>query len=807
MGSKWLETFPFVVQQQAAVEPLMELYPSLNAYDVDADWQTFSEQHIHHDVFKNLREFRQSRLALIAQLDCYLSTAEHGLAMLKTSQLADCLVQHALTSAEQYMVERYGRVFDESNEPVTFAVLALGKLGTNELNYSSDIDLVFVCSGDGQSDGKRSLEATRYFEKLGRRLIKLLDQFTADGRVYRVDMRLRPFGSAAPLVCTDAALQHYIITEGREWERFAWMRARFVAGHAKLSASVLASVNPFIYRKHLDYSVFDSLAKIKRDMALSAKDHQHDLKLGAGGIREIEFIVQSLQVTFGGRLPELQGVSIEPQFDLLMQYKKIQKDNAQGLKSAWLFMRRLENLCQIINDEQTHVTPRDSGQLLAMANLMGLASWKSCEQQWQVHQKLVQKLFNALFVADEPQQHLPDEVVRWIKRSMEVHFTQKMTQDRADHMQKLLERAAQLDEIDVLEDRLIPILKAIMRRPSYVLMLLQEKSLLPSLLKLIKQNEYFVKTWVQHPALLELLFEPELLPKSVDRSCFEQAWQKIIVSKSDEEEWMEAVRFFKHKQQFRLIQTALTLGFSGQYLRDGFSVLADFFIALVVEKGWQETSDRLGLCGLQAEQMMVLAYGSLGMRHMGLHSDVDLVFVVDADELNADQLMFLQRWAKRISHHLMVKMYHGVLYDLDLQLRPNGNAGALVTSRKEFESYQCSEAWVWEHAALIKARLLGQNETQQLWFKKLKFKVLCDPKRSPDAVRQAMREMAEKLTQFGSVNHHDDLQFLEQILLSLPEHPDLLEAVNYRELLSKGVECSVINQSLADSLLNQKSPI
>lgn len=807
MDGKWLDAFPFLAQQKEAVEPLLSLYPSLERYDVHEDWQAFADQYRHRDEFQKLRLFRQSRLAFIAQSDCFLSTASHGQAMLKTSQLADCLVQQALIYAEQHMVERFGQVYDDDKQVVPFAVLALGKLGTNELNYSSDIDLVLICGGDGESDGKRKLDGARYFERLGRLLIKLLDQFTAAGRVYRVDMRLRPFGSAAPLVCTAAALQNYIITEGREWERFAWMRARLVAGNERLSQSVLASVNPFIYRKHLDYSVFDSLAKIKRDMALSAQDHLHDLKLGAGGIREIEFIIQSLQVTFGGRLPALQGVSIEPQFDLLKDFKKIKPNNANELKNAWLFMRRLENFCQIINDEQIHVLPDNQNQLQAIAVLMGFDNWSLCEAQWQIHQQLVQKLFSALFVADVVQKHLPDELVRWIKNAMESHFAQKMTQDRADQMQKLLERAAQLADIKTLEQHLLPILKAIMRRPSYVLMLLQEKRLLPALLSLVNQNDYFVKAWVQHPALLELLFEPELLPESIDISCFDAEWQKLNTKRMDEEQWMEAVRFFKHKQQFRLVQTALTLGMSDQYLRNGFSLLAEFFVGLVVKKGWQETFKRLGACGLAAEQMMVLAYGSLGVAYLGLHSDLDLVFVVDVDELNADQLMFLQRWAKRISHHLMVKMFHGVLYDLDLQLRPNGNAGALVTSRKEFESYQSKEAWIWEHAALIKARLLGPNKAQLSWFNQLKKRVLCDHKKPVAGVKKSMQEMAEKLSQFGSVNHHDDLKFLELILLALPDHPELLDFKNYGDLMSKSVALSVIPDSMATALLNQKSPI
>ena len=212
MDASRLDAFPFLAQQQDVVAPLLAAYPSLQQYDVAADWLVFNNQHAVSDIFQKLRLFRQSRLAYIAQCDFVEATEHHGLAMLRTSQLADHLLHLALESAYQGLVSRFGQVVDESGGRVPFAVLALGKLGTNELNYSSDVDLVFVCGGDGVSDGPRSLDATRYFERLGRQLIKLLDQFTATGRVYRVDMRLRPFGSAAPLVCTATALQHYIIT-------------------------------------------------------------------------------------------------------------------------------------------------------------------------------------------------------------------------------------------------------------------------------------------------------------------------------------------------------------------------------------------------------------------------------------------------------------------------------------------------------------------------------------------------------------------------------------------------------------------
>lgn len=791
-------TFPFVDRWLPDVGVIQKRWPNLAQYNPCADWHQYQQDNPNQSIYHCLRNFRQSRLAYLAVQDALLD--DHLLTLNQVTQLADCLLQQALHHAENQIQQRMGVMRDKGGHKVPFAVFALGKMGTGELNYSSDIDLVFVSGGQGRSDGQRSVDSGRYFEKLGRLLIQLLDEVTDKGRVYRVDMRLRPFGTAAPLVCTSAALQNYIITEGRAWERFAWMRARFVAGDESLAADIQNTINPFIYRRHLDFSVFDSLARVKREMQAVAQNHVDDIKLGEGGIREIEFIVQSLQVTFGGRHTELQGAAIAPQFKALEARGQLSSADAEKLMSAWLFLRRLENLCQLVNDQQTHLPPDDQDVLSVMAKIMGMGDWQTCKDTWRQHRQEVSHQFKKLFSNNESDQALSSEQLLWVDEQVRLHIENKVSQDKEDQLRQLLERASTLASLDELDQQFVPIVLAILRRPSYVLMLNQESSLLPRLLKLTQKSTYFTDTIKKQPALMEQLFEPEVLPQVNDVEWYISQWQ---TNTDEEEQWLEAIRFFKQRQQFTLMAQR---SHDVAALRQGFSDLAESLVHHVVAQGWRDVVARKGDVGLVVADMVVIAYGSLGVKHMSLTSDLDLVLVIDVDELSADQRVFAQRWGKRINHLLTVRTYHGVLYDLDLQLRPNGNSGALVTSRKEFASYQKSQAWVWEHAALIKARLLNGQSAQRAWFYQLKKYILtrdCDEKK----VLQAMKKMSEKLDQFGHKNHEIELSFLTTLMLGFSKNPELLQFDNYVQLVEKAVQCQLIEKDQGHSLLALKSPI
>lgn len=803
----WQKSFPFLLSQQPTLGELLEKYPRLTDFDLSQDWLLFEQQHPQFDIFKKLRIYRKTRLALIASLDDVGCGLSHLWAMHATTALATMMVQQAYRFCEQELKTKYGQVINTKGQPVGLQVFALGKLGTGELNYSSDLDLVFVYEQDGLSNGSRQLEAQPYFERFGRRLIQLLDQFTADGQVYRIDMRLRPFGSAAPIVCSNDALSQYIINEGRAWERFAWMRSHTIAGNPLSGAAMLQEIKPFIYRKHLDYSVFESLARIKREMSADLANHQANLKLGEGGIREIEFIVQSLQVTFGGRIERLQGRAIFPQFQQLKERRKMSAEHANALQDAWLFLRKLENLCQLQNDQQTHKLPEDAQDLQQFALLMGFDCWTDCHRQLEIHRRLVHRLFNDLFNQEQvAQPTLNSAQVVAIKHIIQQHFQTRIPQIHVDKVQQLLERAWVLsDDEQLCQQRLLPILKSMSKRPSYLLMLIQEQSLLPKLLKLLQKSEYFGTTISLYPALLELFFEPENIVTAVDRQWLQQQWTTHKKwDDLDAEQWAENIRFFKQKIMFKLIQAHLQQQLCEHGLRLSFCSLAEFLLFKVLPKTHRETLTKHPQSGIKTSHLQVIAYGSLGVKNMHQDSDLDIVFIVNLPQISSAQRHFLQRWIKRTINQLSTTMYHGSLYQIDLQLRPNGNSGAMVTTIDEFTRYQRQQAWLWEHAALIKARLL--HSPTDNWFNDLRIELLCRPK-TTSQITQAFEKIEQKMQQLGKSNHHQELKLLKKILQLTPQKPDLIQIEDYSELIEKAQREQLLNASEAKSLLAAKQHI
>lgn len=807
IASQWQQAFPFLSCLQADINRLLEKYPQQSDLNLSQDWQWFEQQNKSLDVFKKLRIYRKTRLALIASLDELGCGSSHLWAMHRTSELAILMVQQAYRYCRKELNKKYGQVISPEGYPVSLQVFALGKLGTGELNYSSDLDLVFVYEHGGLSNGSRTLEAQPYFERFGRRLIQLLDQFTADGQVYRIDMRLRPFGSASPIVCSNEALSQYIINEGREWERFAWMRSHTVAGNIASGRAMLQEIKPFIYRKHLDYSVFESLARIKREMSADLPNHQSDLKLGEGGIREIEFIVQSLQVTFGGRIELLQGRAIFPQFKQLQNKQKIPAKQAQKLQQAWLFLRKLENLCQLQNDQQTHKLPTDKQQLESFALLMGFNCWNSCYQQLNSHQQFVQQQFSELFEQEQTTQtKLNQSQIITIKNIIKQHFHTKIAQTHVDKVRQLLERAFTIGDPLLCQQRLLPILKAISKRPSYILMLIQEQSLLPKLLKLLQKSEYFSHTISRFPALLELFFEPENMLEPIDQRWLQQQWDSHKNWPDlDAEQWAENIRYFKQKIQFKLIQAQQQQQLHDRSLRHAFCSLAEFLLSKVVQQSHQETRLKHKSSTIKAGLLQIIAYGSLGVKNMHQDSDLDIVFIVDLPRINSDQRLFLQRWIKRIISQLNTTMYHGDLYQVDLQLRPNGNSGAMVTTISEFTRYQQQQAWLWEHAALIKARLLNSPPNEN-WLDQLRTKLLCRPK-TKQQIDQAFEKIEQKMQQQGKETHHQELKLLEKILQLASQKPELLRFSDYSELLEKAQQEQLITHIQAKQLLNNKHHI
>ena len=770
----WLSEFPFLQNQWPAVEALTRRYPQPESMDIATDWQDFlSTQGALPDWFSLLREYRQSRLAYFAWHDWQQAIEYHQQTMARVSALADHLVAVAYDVVQQEMQQRHGVVHDSQGQPVELIIYALGKLGTRELNYSSDIDLVMIYADEGESNGERPLAAAKYFTRMGQKIIKLLDHFTPAGRVYRVDMRLRPFGSAAPLVCHAAAFHQYLLYEGREWERFAWMRARLLVGPESSHQEVKQAVTPFIYRKHLDYTVFQSLLKIKTEIGNHLSYAADDLKQGRGGIRAVEFIVQSMQLVYGGRHPEFRGQSIAEPLNQLINAGKIPADDGKALKLAWLWLRKVENICQLVADQDVHEVPDNSTVKQVISEGMGCEDWNACASKLQFHRDWVADQFSQLFDQQEHDQTASIDELRDVQTLMSELPLKRLPQNRLVLVEQLLQQAVTDQSVSsTVSQQFAHLIKRILTRPSYLLMLSKEQYLLQKLLQVLDRHSYFSEVLQQHPVLLEQLFDEQPF-ELMDQSALSTQWLKKA-PEGDYEQWMEQIRQFKLEVEFNTIKAWSDKGITGDQACWQLTQLAASITRHVVVQCWHEINDRIPAGELKPDDLVVIAYGSAAENRMSIHSDLDLVFILAGDTVAPESRVFAMKWVKRVVHHLTSRLYHGLLYPLDMQLRPNGNSGSLVTTQSEFERYQMKDAWIWEHAALIKTTAWVADDQQKAWFDEVRARVLCQ-QRDPKEVDKAMRKMAAKMSkQSANSSHAEEFNLLSAILKHAHQYPDLI---------------------------------
>ena len=759
---------PFVDKQ---FKKSPELQPLVTGdFDLETDWQTYKNDNPHLDIFSLPRIYRQSRLALIAARDIeYKKPQDHITTLKLTSQLARMMIQFAYETASKEFQMKYGKIINNNGEIQNFIIFALGKLGGNELNYSSDVDLVFCYTNNGESDGIKCLEAQNYFNRLGRRIIQILNSFTANGFVYRVDMRLRPFGSAAPLACRCTNLLNYLETEGRDWERYAWLRASFIAGDKQSGMQTLQQIQPFIYRKYLDYTIFESLRQIKAQISRKQLDDVENLKLGTGGIREIEFIVQTLQLTFAGRNKQLRGNDLWQQMHNLNDHKHLSVKKLQQLTTAWLFLRKLENLCQIVNDIDSHHLPKNANSL---AHCMDFDSEESLLQQLNLHKDNVHSIFEQLFISNKNNQEnqITHPDIQLLKDAISQKNFPKSNKHKLYAALDALAPYLNATNSDSLIHRYQQVINAVSKRPSYLSMLIESPIILEKLIQQLSYSNYFSNAIAKTPTLLEMLFD------NIDDSDFDMAIQwKSFSNKfniTDEESYLELVCQFKQRIQFKAIMAYVDRINSVSATGEILTQLAQYILSLVIKQAWQKTQTII-TSQIQTNDLIVIAYGSLAMRNMHLQSDFDIVFIL-SQKITDNNHKFIRRWIKRIIHLLSTTTYSGSLYRLDTQLRPNGKSGAAIVTKSNFENYQLKQAWLWEHAALIKSRAVYATKSQQQWFDDLRNKVLCK-KRNPQTVDIKLTEMAQKLNLIGNRNHQQEFKYLGNILKQAHDKPKILD--------------------------------
>ncbi|MCQ4167302.1 bifunctional [glutamate--ammonia ligase]-adenylyl-L-tyrosine phosphorylase/[glutamate--ammonia-ligase] adenylyltransferase [Tahibacter harae] len=696
-----------------------------------------------------------------------------------STALAETCIESALRYAEAHLGARHGLPRDSQGRAQRLVVLGLGKLGGGELNFSSDVDLILAYAENGQTDGSRVVDNEAFFARLGQQMVKLLAEVSVDGYVYRVDLRLRPFGNAGRVALSFAAMEQYYQREGRNWERYAWIKARPVAGDLAAGKRLCEALRPFVYRRYLDYTAFAGLREMKAliDAEVVRKDLTDNLKLGPGGIREIEFIVQLLQMIRGGREPSLRVRGLLPALAACEQLGVLEKARAQTLRRAYLFLRRAENRVQMLRDEQTHDLPADARLVQRIACGLGHADTAAFQRALAHEREAVAEEFRNL-LAPLDSAAAPSTPDSWIQlwrsldrdggearelaaagfqpaepvreallgltRSPAVRSMANSSRERFDRlMPQLLQAAAQSRAPAACLERLVRLLHAIVRRAAYLVLLDEQAGARRRLIALFADSAWLAERVIAHPLLIDDLFDPRLDAVPVDRSAIESEIARRVATLDaatpDPEAEIELLQELKHSLGFRLGLAFLGKRADAVSTSRRLAVLAETIVATVLAQAERDALRQHGrLPGHigNGSGLAIVGYGSLGAAELGFASDLDLVFLYDEalgqvesdGPKPLDGQRYYARIAQRVVHLLTTMTRAGRLYEVDVRLRPDGGKGLLVTSVQGFADYQRERAWTWEHQALVRSRLLAGDDALARRFAQARAAVLGLPR-------------------------------------------------------------------------------
>ncbi|MDZ4350351.1 MAG: bifunctional [glutamate--ammonia ligase]-adenylyl-L-tyrosine phosphorylase/[glutamate--ammonia-ligase] adenylyltransferase [Xanthomonadaceae bacterium] len=776
-----------------------------------------------------LRRFRRrGSLRLIWRDITGLDTVEETL--LGATRLAEDCLSSALSAVDGQMTARHGQMRDGEGQPQSLVVFGLGKLGGGELNFSSDIDLIFAYPEAGESDGARPLAAETGFVRQGQRLIQLLDEVTQEGFCHRVDMRLRPFGDSGRLALSFAAMEDYYQREGRDWERYAWIKARPVAGDIAAGERLLATLRPFVYRRYLDYTALDSLREMKAMIAaeVARRDMADHIKLGPGGIREIEFLVQSLQLIRGGHEPALRKRSLLAALPALVDAGHFSPAVAEAMRAAYLFLRRLENRLQMMADQQTHRLPDDSLSRQRIALALGHADWSVLDAQLQAHRDRVSEEFSRL-LAPQPSAvekastldlywtALPDgdgdgdgsealaglgfadpaaadAALRAFASAPATRSMSPRGQERLRRlMPSLLHGLHEIDAPDRCLGRLLELLQAIVKRSSYLALIEERPGLRQRLLSVLSRSALLSDRLSKQPLLLDELIEGGAsdTPLSAQSMADELARLLRPAMLDDTEEALRALNVFRHAVSFRIALATLDGAQSPVDSARQLAWLAQTVVRATLDLATHEFSRQHGPA--PGAGLAVIGYGSLGGEELGFSSDLDLVFLYDADPAavsDGARPLEAPRWYARLTQKLVgllgIRTPSGRLYETDLRLRPDGAGGLLVSSVDSFRAYQAGRAWTWERLALVRARAVAGAGAVCAAFEQTRAEALAQPRDADRvladvlAMREKMRQSLDRTTADRFDLKHGpgglvDLEFLVQarLLIAAHTHPAL----------------------------------
>ena len=753
------------------------------------------------------------------------------------SALAEICIQRAQACLMQILQAQFGTPLGETDAaPQQLLVIGMGKLGGGELNVSSDIDLIFVYPEDGETNGARKLGNHEFFTRLGRRLISLINEPTGDGYVFRVDMRLRPYGDSGPLVMSFAALEEYLVSQGREWERYAWIKARVISpADCPQTTELMQLAQPFVFRKYLDFGAIDSMRKLHAQIRqeVQRRDRLNNIKLGPGGIREIEFTAQVFQLIRGGRDAQLRIRSTQQVLRQLAAHGQLPATVVAELDAAYVFLRNLEHRLQYLDDQQTQELPEKPEDCEIIAAAMGYADYAALLNDLDRQRALVNRQFEQIFGAPEEGQNEEPFWHEGVSAEELQAYLEGFGYCAADHSaQRLLQlqtgsRYRQLPDLSRQRlDRLIPqfvalcarqpnpdetlarllaLLEGISRRASYLAFLAEYPQAMQRLTRMTAASSWAGEYMTQHPALLdELLDAREMYQPPQWEQIDRDLQRRLDDCAGDAERQLDVLRLVQQEQTFQLLAMDLQGLLPLEKLSDHLSDLADLLLRHVLKLSWATARKR----HRDEPGFAIIAYGKLGGKELSYAADLDLIFLYDDDHPDAQENY--ARLGQRINTMLSSYTSSGRLYETDLRLRPDGASGLLVSTIEAFAEYQRQKAWVWEHQALTRARFCAGDAQVGAAFEDIRKEVLCQPRdlavlrREILAMRQKMLDGHPNDSGLFDIKHDRggmvDIEFMVQYLVLAHAHqyPQLTANIGNLALLKLAGELGLIPADLAE---------
>ena len=798
-------------------------------------------QTLYPDTGDALRVLRQWWVERLAHLDC---DAQAPLSLITQGMtwLAEYTLDVALKEATATVAARHGRPRRSDGQEACLWVIGMGKLGAVELNVSSDIDLVYVYDEDGRTQGDSgdtvSIDNHVFFDKVVKQLFQLIGATTEHGQVFRMDLALRPNGESGPSVVSLAALETYFQVQGREWERLAWLKARVVAPAACIDAvpALREVITPFVFRRYLDYNVIEALRELHRQIRAHAQrqsagrpEREHDVKLGRGGIREIEFIVQMLQVVRGGQFPELRMRPTLQALPALVEARLMPAATADALAKAYTWLRQVEHRIQYLDDKQTHVMPTEAQDLHWMAQTLGLPDATALWQTLQHHRDTVAQEFDRLLrpsVDERPSSEDPtlgkegltglsDALQERVQSWSTLPRMQALREDARHRLMQLVQRTQQwLSEGQISETaalRWCDWMTPLLRRETYLALLLERPTVHSQLLQLLGAGRWTTQYLMKHPGVIDELANPAMLQERFEPGPFLQGLQTRFQALNaqggdDEESLLNVLRRAHHAELFLTLARDVSGRLSVEQVADDLSALADAVVQVTAQWVWS----RLKQKHQDKPCFGVIGYGKWGGKELGYGSDLDIVFVYRDEHPQAAEIY--AAFARKLIQWLTTKTSEGDLYEIDTALRPNGNAGLLVSSIEAFADYQgqrgSNTAWVWEHQAMTRARFCVGDPGLQAAFDAVRQQVLCAPRepqhlaREVIAMRQKLRAaypvpagwFDHKHSPGGMLDAEFAVQFL--VLAHAAQHPGLQANVGNIALLMHAQEVGLLPQPI-----------